>query len=70
MMDSDNDPTYDQKEIDADPIMRLAFQLSEQFNDHAPVGWSRFLPVAHRCLAEARHVRLLIEADQSSQITH
>lgn len=44
-----NDPTYVQSEIDANPVWQLAFSLSEIQNDHAPLGWGRYIYVAE-CL--------------------
>lgn len=41
-----NDPTYVRSIIDADPVWRLAFWLSEQDNDNAPIGWARYIPLA------------------------
>lgn len=41
-----NDPTYVRAEIDANPTWRLAFRLSEFDNDNAPIGWSRYIPMA------------------------
>lgn len=40
------DPTYAKAEIDADPAWRLAWRLSEVDNDDAPIGWSRYIPLA------------------------
>lgn len=45
------DPTYVQDVIDADPVMELAFTLSEIENDTAPLGWSKYIPTA-RCLLD------------------
>jgi hypothetical protein len=45
------DPTYVSAEIDADPVWRLAFWLSEIDNDHAPIGWGAYLPLARALLA-------------------
>jgi hypothetical protein len=41
-----SDPTYVKAEIDANPIWRTAFWLSEIHNDGAPIGWSRYIPIA------------------------
>lgn len=40
------DPTYVRAEIEENPIWRRAFQLSEQHNDNAPIGWGRYIPQA------------------------
>jgi len=40
------DPTYVGDEIRANPVWALAFQLSEQHNDDAPIGWSRYISMA------------------------
>lgn len=37
-----SDPTYDPKEINANPIWKLAFTMSEIDNDNAPIGWSEY----------------------------
>ena len=34
------------EEIDADPIWKLAFLMSEIDNDLAPIGWSRYIHLA------------------------
>jgi len=44
-----NDPTYVKIEIDAKPEWKLAFFLSEVDNDHAPLGWAKYIPMA-KCL--------------------
>jgi hypothetical protein len=44
-----NDPTYQKDEIDANPVWRLAFLLSELQNDNAPIGWSNRIWIAE-CL--------------------
>ena len=41
-----SDRTYVKTEIDAVPAWRLAFRLSECDNDNAPIGWSRYIPMA------------------------
>lgn len=41
-----NDPTYVKGDIDNNPIWKLAFRLSEVNNDLAPIGWSRYIPMA------------------------
>lgn len=40
------DPTYEKEKIDADPDWELAFMISEIHNDNAPLGWSRYIPLA------------------------
>lgn len=45
------DPTYDRAEIDSDPVWKAAFIMSECFNDDAPIGWSKYIPVAHFVIA-------------------
>lgn len=40
------DPTYVRELIDANPIWRRAWELSELFNDNAPIGWSAFIEQA------------------------
>lgn len=40
------DPTYVQAEIDANPVWKLAWRLSEVDNDHAPIGWFRYVHMA------------------------
>jgi hypothetical protein len=40
------DPTYVKEQIDADPVWRLAFRLSEVDNDNAPIGWYRYVNLA------------------------
>lgn len=44
-----NDPTYVKKDIEANPVWQVAFDLSEILNDRAPLGWSRYITTA-RCL--------------------
>lgn len=45
-----SDPTYDTNVINADPVWKLAFELSEQENDNAPLGWSKFIPRAKKII--------------------
>lgn len=53
------DPTYDFAEIMRGPLeWRMAFQLSELLNDHAPIGWSDYIPVATEAFAQARKVKV------------
>jgi len=40
------DPTYVRAQIDANPVWKLAFRLSEVDNDNAPIGWSRYTHIA------------------------
>ena len=40
------DPTYDKKEIEKDPVWKLAFWMSEVHNDNAPIGWSKYISLA------------------------
>lgn len=47
----ENDPTYNLDEINANPIWKRAFQISEMENDNAPIGWSQFIK---RAKAEVR----------------
>ena len=41
-----SDPTYDRKLIDANPVWKQAFKLSEMNNDNAPLGWFFYVPAA------------------------
>lgn len=41
------DPTYNIKEIKANPTWHLAWALSEWHNDSAPIGWGRYLQIAN-----------------------
>ncbi len=43
-----SDPTYEQDQIDANLIWRVAFILSEILNDNAPIGWGRYIYAAER----------------------
>ena len=47
-----SDPTYNKEQIDADPVWRLAFWLSELINDNAPLGWSKYIWIAECLLAD------------------
>jgi hypothetical protein len=40
------DPTYDRKEIDADPTWKLAWVMSEIENVNAPIGWGSYIYLA------------------------
>lgn len=42
-----SDPTYNREEISKNLEWELAFVLSEIINDNAPIGWSRYISVAH-----------------------
>ncbi|KKK55730.1 hypothetical protein LCGC14_3071620 [marine sediment metagenome] len=44
------DPTYEKEKIEADPIWRLAYLLSEFHNHNAPIGWSNFISDAQQLL--------------------
>lgn len=46
------DPTYVKIEIDANPVWKLAFFLSELDNDNAPIGWSKYINIAGGILAK------------------
>jgi hypothetical protein len=41
-----NDPTYDLQKINAHPVWKLAFELSEVDNDNAPIGWWKYFSIA------------------------
>jgi hypothetical protein len=45
------DPTYVKTEIDANPVWKLAFWMSEVDNDNAPIGWSRYINLASALLS-------------------
>ena len=45
-----SDPTYDADEINANPLWRQAFQLSEMHNYQAPLNWSWWIPMAGEML--------------------
>ena len=51
-----HDPTYDKKEIERRLDWKLAFLLSELANDDAPMGWSRYIPIAQRALKDAQEL--------------
>lgn len=40
------DPTYNLEEIKQNPTWHAAWILSEWYNDSAPIGWARYMPVA------------------------
>lgn len=46
-----NDPTYDKREIEANPVWAVAFSLSEIMNDNAPIGWGKYIYAAECLLA-------------------
>lgn len=41
-----DDPTYDRKVINCNPVWDLAYFMSEAMNDNAPIGWSRYICTA------------------------
>lgn len=51
-----NDPTYDTKLINAKPEWKIAFMLSELFNDNAPIGWSKYIPAAIEAIEKATKI--------------
>lgn len=63
-----SDPTYDRKEILANPVWDLAFVLSEIQNDAAPVGWSKYILTA-QCLLDAFEIRRRAVSDNSGENT-
>jgi len=40
------DNTYNQEEINANPVWQLAFSISEHINDEAPIGWNKYIGLA------------------------
>lgn len=50
------DPTYDRKEIDTNYEWKIAFLLSEIYNDDAPIGWSKYIPAATAAVNEAKKI--------------
>lgn len=40
------DPTWVKADIDANPIWKLAWEMSEVDNDNAPIGWGTYIPLA------------------------
>lgn len=44
------DPTYNRKNIDANPVWYLAFVISEIKNDNAPIGWGQYITLAEGLL--------------------
>lgn len=51
-----SDPTYNKTEINGREEWSLAFKISEHLNDNAPLGWSRYIPVAVAILRETRQM--------------
>ncbi len=51
-----NDPTYVKAEIEKNLIWKMAFWLSELFNDNAPLGWSKYIPIAEKAIKQAKEV--------------
>jgi hypothetical protein len=45
-----SDPTYNRDEIDANPVFKKAFELSELKNDNSPLGWGDYIPEAKKIL--------------------
>ena len=45
-----SDPTYVKEEINADPVWKLAFWMSEIDNDSAPIGWGDYRVLASAVL--------------------
>lgn len=45
-----DDPTYEVNKIQSNPIWSLAFKLSEQYNDNAPIGWSNYIKDAKKMM--------------------
>lgn len=44
--DAELDPSYTKAIIDANPVWKLAFWMSEIDNENAPIGWSRYVWLA------------------------
>jgi len=54
------DPTYDKELIDANPVWKLAFLMSETDNDNAPIGWSAYIRIANGLtLAKEKTIEIL-----------
>jgi hypothetical protein len=49
-----SDPTYNRLAIDANPIWKIAFMMSEMLNDNAPLGWGRYIDTAKKAIEIAR----------------
>ncbi len=49
------DPTYDRAAINANPIWRTAFVISECLNDNAPLGWGRYIWIAEAIAKDQDH---------------
>jgi len=47
------DPTYDREVISKNGIWNIAFTISEMVNDMAPIGWSKYVPIAEKTVKEA-----------------
>lgn len=47
-----NDPTYEKNLIDANPVWKKAFYLSEMKNDNAPLGWGDYISEAEEVLEQ------------------
>ncbi len=53
-----NDPTYEKDKINANPVWKLAFLMSEMDNDMAPIGWGRYINLANQLLGTFKLVAL------------
>lgn len=50
------DPTYDKEQIRCNGEWGIAFIISEMVNNNAPIGWSKYIPLAKEMLVKARKV--------------
>ena len=48
------DPTYNQEDLKFNGVWHIAFIISEMVNDNAPIGWSKYIPLAEEAIKKAR----------------
>lgn len=48
------DPTYDQEKLNCNGVWHIAFIISEMVNDGAPIGWSKYIPIAEDAIKQAQ----------------
>ena len=57
-------PTYNPKEL-TDPLDKAAWMLSEQFNENAPLGWTRYRRIIRYIVRDQELMKLLTELQES-----
>lgn len=49
-----SDPTYNRDIIRSNGVWEIAYIISQMLDDNAPIGWSKYIPLAEEVVNKAK----------------